>query len=240
MSASPAQRLKDWVEERRDELADYLLRLARIESPSGDSEALEEVMALLETGLESAGMCTRRVSRRSGAGHLFARPRNAPDDGPLQLLLGHCDTVWPVGTLATMPAELTSGVLRGPGVFDMKGGLTQIVFALRAIHELGLTPEVTPVAFINSDEETGSRDSMRYIRRLARRSNRVLVLEPAHGPSGKLKTRRKGGGSFPRFVSWARARTPDSTRERGRARSSSCLTSSRSCTLLMIPRGESA
>ena len=113
-----------------------------------------------------------------------------------QLLIGHCDTVWPVGTLATMPVEIRDGSLWGPGTFDMKGGLVQGIFALRALHELGLEPPLTPAFFINSDEETGSADSTELILRLARRVQRVFVLEPALGPEGRLKTRRKGALRF--------------------------------------------
>jgi glutamate carboxypeptidase len=78
----------------------------------------------------------------------------------------------------------------------MKGGLTQIVFALRALRDLGHEPEVTPVVFINSDEEVGSPDSKKYVKRLARRARRALVLEPSLGPSGWIKTARKGVGRF--------------------------------------------
>jgi glutamate carboxypeptidase len=95
-----------------------------------------------------------------------------------------------------MPFSVDSGTVRGPGVFDMKGGLTQMVFALQAIKELGLKPEVAPIILINSDEEIGSRESGPFIRELAQRANRVFVLEPALGLSGKLKTARKGVGRF--------------------------------------------
>jgi glutamate carboxypeptidase len=78
----------------------------------------------------------------------------------------------------------------------MKGGLVQMVYALRAVHDLGLRPPAASVAVINSDEETGSRDSTPLIRRLARRATRAFVLEPAEGPTGKLKTARKAVGSF--------------------------------------------
>ena len=114
----------------------------------------------------------------------------------MQLLLGHCDTVWPIGTLNRMPVEVEGNVLRGPGSFDMKGGLTQMVYAVRAIYELGLEPEVTPVILVNSDEEIGSTESERWVRMLARRSDRALVLEPALGHDGLIKTARKGVGQF--------------------------------------------
>jgi glutamate carboxypeptidase len=114
----------------------------------------------------------------------------------VQLLVGHLDTVWPVGTLADMPVDEVGGRLYGPGVFDMKGGLVQMLFALRALRELSLVAPATPVVFVASDEETGSSDSTGYLERLARTAARAFVLEPAFGPSGKLKTERKAAGRF--------------------------------------------
>jgi glutamate carboxypeptidase len=115
---------------------------------------------------------------------------------PLQLLVGHCDTVWPVGTQREMPVQVVEDQIRGPGVFDMKGGLVQMIFALRALRELRCDPPATPVVLINSDEETGSADSRRTTVRLAQRAARAFVLEPAYGTSGKLKTSRKAVGEF--------------------------------------------
>jgi glutamate carboxypeptidase len=147
---------------------------------------------------------TRLPARRHYGGHLYARPHTRiPGRGgssgrtrPWQLLLGHCDTVWPIGTLERLPVRRDGDVLRGPGVYDMKAGLVEIVFALRALRALELVPEVEPVVFINSDEEVGSRESTRYIRALARSADRALIMEPSLGIRGKLKTARKGVGRF--------------------------------------------
>jgi glutamate carboxypeptidase len=111
-------------------------------------------------------------------------------------MLGHYDTVWPRGTLGSMPVQRQQDVVHGPGVYDMKGGIAQMLFALRAIREFGLRPALTPIVFLNSDEEIGSRESTRHIRRLARVCERVFVLEPSLGPDGYLKTARKGIGRF--------------------------------------------
>jgi glutamate carboxypeptidase len=113
-----------------------------------------------------------------------------------QLLLGHCDTVWPLGTLQEMPLQMEEGVMRGPGVYDMKAGLVQMLYALQALHTLHLEPSVTPLVFINSDEEIGSSESTPHIRRLARLVERAFVCEPSLGLEGKLKTARKGVGRF--------------------------------------------
>ena len=91
---------------------------------------------------------------------------------------------------------MNGNTLHGPGVFDMKGGLAQIVLALRTLRELGLEPPLTPVVLVNADEEIGSRTSSSYIRLLARRAERAFVLEPAMGANGDIKTERKGIGRF--------------------------------------------
>jgi glutamate carboxypeptidase len=127
---------------------------------------------------------------------LCGRPRARCGSSPLQLLVGHCDTVWPVGTVRQMPVRVEGDSLHGPGVLDMKGGLVQMLYALRAVKDLGLQPPADSVAVINSDEEIGSPDSTRLIRRLARGAARAFILEPAFGRAGKLKTSRKAAGSF--------------------------------------------
>jgi glutamate carboxypeptidase len=112
------------------------------------------------------------------------------------LLVGHSDTVWDEGTLDVMPVAFSDGRLHGPGSFDMKGGLVQMVFALEALRDLGLEPTVTPVPLINTDEEIGSPYSERQITQLARGADRALIIEPAASPGGALKTGRKGNGSY--------------------------------------------
>jgi glutamate carboxypeptidase len=95
-----------------------------------------------------------------------------------------------------MPFLVAGNQIRGPGVFDMKGGLVQLLFALKALHDLDLEPALAPYVFVNSDEEIGSPESGPIIEVLAREARRVLVLEPSLGPEGKLKTARKGVGRF--------------------------------------------
>ncbi|HEV8580376.1 MAG TPA: M20 family metallopeptidase [Thermoanaerobaculia bacterium] len=173
-----------------------LLDLALLESPSHDPASQEPVFARLAGELEACGLRIRRLPGRRSGGQLWAVRRQRRRGAPAQLLLGHCDTVWPAGTVERMPVEIRDGRLNGPGVYDMKGGLVQGVFALRALRDLGLEPQVEPAVFINSDEELGSGESLVRIERLARHVRRVFVLEPSLGPSGKLKTRRKGSLRF--------------------------------------------
>ena len=188
--------LRAQVESQQPAMINLLERLARVESPSSDAAAQIPVRALISAEFEALGLGVRNLSGRTTGGALLARPRDRRRGQPIQLLLGHYDTVWPVGTLGDMPFEVEGNIVRGPGVFDMKGGIVQIVFALRALRELGATPAVTPVILLNSDEEIGSRESTRHIRRLARIADRALVMEPSMGPEGTIKTTRKGVGRF--------------------------------------------
>jgi glutamate carboxypeptidase len=179
-----------------DEMAALLELLARAESPSLDPATQEGPLAILAAELRTLGFRVRRVGGRAAAPHLYARPRARRRGAPRQLMIGHVDTVWPVGTLDEMPVRARGPLIRGPGVFDMKAGLVQMVFALRALSDLGIQPVATPLVLVNTDEEVGSGDSAPYIRMLARCAERVLVLEPAFGPDGRLKTGRKGVGRF--------------------------------------------
>lgn len=111
------------------------------------------------------------------------------------LVLGHLDTVYPLGTISRMSFRVSGGRAWGPGTFDMKGGLVQALFAVDALQALKIRPRKRLVFLWNSDEEIGSGSSRRAIEREARQSDAVLVLEPAFGPEGHLKTSRKGVGT---------------------------------------------
>jgi glutamate carboxypeptidase len=181
---------------RQDAMVQLLERLVRIESPSLDANAQPPVMQVLAEAFEQRGFRTRRLPGRASGGTLYARPARREKHAPYQLLLGHVDTVWPVGTLDQRPIERDEHRLRGPGAFDMKAGLVQLLFAIEALEATGTELTVTPVVLVNTDEEIGSRESTPVIQRLSRGADRVFVLEPAAGPEGKLKTSRKGIGRF--------------------------------------------
>ncbi len=110
--------------------------------------------------------------------------------------LGHSDTVWPLGTLKSMPFRQANGRLWGPGVLDMKSGLTFFLFAVRALRELDVMIKRKIALLILSDEEVGSKSSRALTEAEAKRSDCVLVLEPGTGLTGKLKTARKGVGNY--------------------------------------------
>jgi glutamate carboxypeptidase len=112
------------------------------------------------------------------------------------LALGHADTVWPLGTLRTMPFREAEGRLWGPGVLDMKAGIAFFIFAARALRELEIPVASKVLLQLNSDEEVGSISSRPLTEKNAAASKAVLVLEPGTGLAGKLKTARKGVGDF--------------------------------------------
>ena len=196
MASAMPQALLAWLDDHRQEMVELLERLARAESPSLDHEAQRGPFRILASELERDDYFVRAVQGRKAGDHLYARPRERSRGEPRQLLIGHMDTVWPIGTIDGMPLQRRGRQLYGPGVADMKGGLVEIVFALRALRERGLRPSVTPVVFVNTDEEIGSPDSSRFIRMLARGAERAFVLESGEGADGKLKIARKGGGHF--------------------------------------------
>ncbi len=193
---SMAARVSETVFAQRDGMLAFLERLVAAESPSSAPERQAPCFDQLEEALDPVDYGVERIAGKDTGGHLLAQPRKPGDAVARQLLIGHCDTVWPVGTLKRMPVTIDDKFMRGPGIFDMKAGLTQTIFALRALHTLGLEPTVMPMIFVNSDEEIGSPESTPHIERLAAEASRVFVMEPALGITGKLKTARKAVGRF--------------------------------------------
>lgn len=196
MASAVVDQVRDFINGQKDALVTLVQRLVEAESPSAHPECHDSVRRILATALMDVGYVVREPGACAGVQHIFARPAARRRDRGNQLLVGHFDTVWPIGTIEKRPFSVNGNTMRGPGVFDMKGGLAQMVLALRSIRELRLEPPLTPVLLLNADEEIGSRTSSTYIRMLARRAQRAFVLEPAMGEDGKLKTERKGIGRF--------------------------------------------
>lgn len=194
--------LLDYFHQHHAEMVETIQHLASLESPSTVPTAQKSVLSALQDAFEQRGLRVRRLSGQRTGGHLLAIPTTGAvhprrPSQPRQLMLGHCDTVWPLETLTTtMPLRQHQGKLYGPGVYDMKAGLTMMLFALQALQALDLQPTVLPLVLINSDEEIGSFESTCHVRRLAKICDRAFVLEPSLGPHGHLKTGRKGNGHF--------------------------------------------
>lgn len=190
-----AQTIYQQLSARQADMIEFLRQLVCLETPSSAPTSQAPLQALMATALQELSFQVEHIPGQRTGGHLLATQASAAAQ-PQQLLIGHSDTVWDIGTLAAMPCVIEDGKMRGPGVYDMKAGLMQMIFALRALRDLNLTPALSPVVFINSDEEIGSPESGAHIERLAQQVARVYVLEPALEPGARLKTARKGVGEF--------------------------------------------
>lgn len=194
--ASPERRILEVVEESRRDVEDHLLELVEMETPTEEPATFDRFFDRYAEDLEALDMEVERFAGREHGGRLEAWSDGGGEKEEIQLLLGHADTVWPLGTVDERPPKLEDEVVKGPGALDMKGGLTQAVHALEALQELSLEPEIPVYVMVSSDEEIGSPESEPRIHELAERAHRVFVLEPGSGPDGKIKTARKSVGRF--------------------------------------------
>lgn len=186
----------DYCTGQRDWLLDFIEALVAIESPSDDPVAVNHCGAELASRLAALGGVVTRVSASTAGDHL----RVSFGSGTRQILmLGHFDTVWPIGQLDRMPLKREGGRLYGPGVFDMKAGIGLATLATRAVLDAGGLANCQVVMLWTTDEEIGSTTSQALIEAEARRSEAVLVFEPSL-PGGGLKTSRKGVGQFEMHV----------------------------------------
>jgi glutamate carboxypeptidase len=173
-----------------------LKALVEQETPSDKPDSFSELWEILRREFEDLDFSVEYCKGNFTAGKLLCKPSDFDPNTSMQLIVGHCDTVWPIGTLQDMPFKIEEETISGPGVYDMKTGLCMMVFALRALKELDLSPQVQPVFLVNSDEEIGSEESQDLIIEQAKLAERTFILEPSLGTEGKIKTRRKGIGEF--------------------------------------------
>lgn len=193
MTSTTSQRVLAYLRERETAMVADLIRLVELESPTEDKAAIDRLGRVLADELHGLGAQVDVLPQEAAGDHLRARWGVGP--GGI-LLLCHMDTVWPLGTLAQMPARVTDGRLYGPGAFDMKGGIVNALWAIRALRALDLTPGRRITLLITSDEEVGSATSRTLIEAEAVEHDAVYVLEAAHPPDGALKTWRKGVGRY--------------------------------------------
>jgi len=172
-----------------------LRALVETESPTEDKRAVDACVALTEKFCLEIGGKVRRHRQKKYGDLLEARFGSAARSRRPIILLGHLDTVWPLGTLRTMPFSVRGGRVFGPGVFDMKAGVTMALTALEILTTRKLLTRQV-ILLLNSDEETGSQASRPVTEKLAQASDAVFVLEPAQGSEGAYKTARKGVGEF--------------------------------------------
>jgi glutamate carboxypeptidase len=171
-------------------------RLVECESPSDQPAMVDRFSEMLAS--EMAAFAKVRFYRGGSYGRHLSAEMQLPGRAPKGrvLVLGHGDTVWPAGTLSSMPFRRAHGRLWGPGVLDMKGGIAIFLAAVECLRELDVPVRHRFTLQVNSDEEVGSHSSRTLTEKQAARSLAVLVLEPGTGLSGKLKTARKGVGDY--------------------------------------------
>lgn len=188
--------LPGWVAQHRDTMVQDLTDYVSAETPSDDKNLLNQGLQWIEGWLRRriGDPASRRIVDGGELGDIAILDYPADDDaGPWVTALCHYDTVWSAGTLADWPATVDGDRFTGPGAFDMKGGLIQLVWAMKAAASLGL-PRPNLRLVLNGDEEIGSPVSRPVIEEEVVRGESVLVFEAsAHGA---LKTARKGVGIF--------------------------------------------
>lgn len=183
---------------REDPLLDLIQALVELESPSDDKAAVDRCVDFVAETASVLGARVRRHRRHEAGDILEARfdpPKPLLRPGKPILLLGHLDTVWPLGTLAEMPFRVEKGRAFGPGVYDMKAGAAMALTALEMLRAEGL-PHRPVTLLLVSDEEVGSHASRALTEKLALAAERVYVLEPAQGVAGAYKTARKGVANY--------------------------------------------
>jgi glutamate carboxypeptidase len=182
-----------YFKSRQGEMVNLLKNIVTRESPSQDKKAVDACSSYVVGEFRKvAAKISRIPQKRIGDLYLVEYPASAKVSTEGQILiLTHVDTVWPVGKIEKMPFFISGSKVFGPGVLDMKAGLVMAVFALKALHQLGIRLKKRIAVFLNAAEEIGHDASNEMILKLAKKSAHVLCLEPAL-PGGALKTQRKG------------------------------------------------
>ncbi len=199
-SSVEAERRLAYFQERRDQIVSTIRELVEIESPSDNKAAVDRVSEAVAHKFSQLGGEVRIHPAQDFGNHLQVNLPGKSSAKPV-LLLGHYDTVYPLGTLATMPCRAVDNKLTGPGVLDMKSGIALMIYVLAALQDWhkedwhGRLPRPVTVLLV-SDEEVGSDSSRAITESLAKKAAAVLVLEPSYGFQGAVKTARKGVGEY--------------------------------------------
>ena len=190
------QAITGWIQAHEGEAISFLEALVNQDSGTHDRGDVNRVGEMLARAYEGLGFSVERIPQTTYGDHLLCS--HAATRGTRRLLcVGHIDTVYPAGTAGSRPFCIEGTRATGPGVLDMKGGLTVLFFALRALAETDSSTfrEMGMSVLINSDEEVGSPSSRQIISDLALRHDAAIVLEPAR-PGGECVIARKGVGHF--------------------------------------------
>src|SRR5580658_8663699 len=192
---APMREMLRYLRGGEDRMVRLLGRFVRGESPSFDKRAVDACGQIVAAELRRRGASIRILRQPKRGNHVRAELWLGEGRPAGQIMvLGHLDTVYPLGTISKTPFRVSGGRAWGPGTFDMKGGIVLALYAVDALRSLRVPVRKNLVFLWTSDEEIGSAASRATIESEARKSDAVLVLEPSFGPEGKLKTQRKGVG----------------------------------------------
>ena len=189
-----SEKLLNYFEKNLDELLKSLGDVVRLESPSHEDKAASDRCGkYLRDLFQEVGFEITVIPQEENGDHFIAE---LGDGEKGTLCVGHYDTVFPIGTLKSMPFKIQGNKAFGPGILDMKGGIIMGFYAVKALKELDLLPDHKITFFINSDEESGSFRSSKLIVNEALRNKQVLILEPGLDEIGQLKSSRYGRGTY--------------------------------------------
>ena len=193
---TPAGPIPTRVRSRQSAIVALIKELVECESPTDSPAAVNRAMDLIADAAAPYARSKTVAGGKFGKHLLCEMQLPGRKKSGQVLALGHADTVWPMGTLRTMPFREADGRLWGPGVLDMKAGIAFFLFAVQTLRDLDIPIPHKVLLQVNSDEEVGSESSRALTEKNAAPSHAVLVLEPGTGLTGKLKTARKGVGDF--------------------------------------------
>jgi glutamate carboxypeptidase len=185
----------DFFSERQDEMVSTIRQMVEIESPSDNKAAVDRMGDHIGSRFSAIGGRVQFHRIADFGNHVQADFEGESGRKPV-LLLGHIDTVYPLGTLESMTCKIDKGRLWGPGVLDMKSGIGLMLHAIEALRSSGGTLPRPVTVLLVSDEEIGSDSSRHITEDLAKKSEAVFVLEPSFGLDGAVKTARKGVGEY--------------------------------------------
>lgn len=183
-----------YLQQHKQDFFDMLREFIELESPSHeDKEAADKCSRFLEKAFGELGFRIERIHQEACGDHIYGEIGSGEGSA---IIIGHYDTVYPMGTIETMPFKMENGKAYGPGILDMKGGIIMAYFAVKALLDLGLMPDKKIGIFFNGDEESGSFTSSDMLTSKAREYNCALIMEPGVNDFNSVKTRRYGRGTY--------------------------------------------
>jgi len=185
--------IKEAAHQHEEAFLQTLTDIVTIETPTSDKAACDGLADYFQETLQAKGWDIERIAKEDVGDQLIAKVKGK--GGPSKLILTHYDTVWPIGTLETMPHKREGDIFFGPGIFDMKGGIALAIHAVQLAKEQNLDLSGDVTLLLTSDEEVGSQQSRDLIEKLALEHDQVLVLEPSR-EDGAFKIGRKGVGAY--------------------------------------------